>query len=373
MKTQIQLILSTLALTVLIWVYADQAVHDTYQTTVLVRYLPPPEAGSPYVLRIEGAPAEAQDTVRAELTLRGPKSAMRRLESDDTSGRLRLTVVLNDELKTGVQPERDLLEDLVRLPEIRDRAITLQRVSPRRVQLEVDRYKAVAVTTDVTAGAFEKTLVDKPLVKPETVNARVLQSALNGAASLPPLKISIEEELQARSDQPGSTFTFDVPLRSTWPGIQATFTPERVRVTVKLARRTVRERITLIPMGVLVEPQNFFSNYEIEWQDETGGQFTQAIDVRVPLEKAGQLKGSMIDAYVVIQDGDLPKELPGGLPTTAPTTQESWIEREVRFVLPTGFEDVKIEGPPHLVKFRIRKLPAAAKPPAATPALLSTP
>ena len=43
MKTQLQLIATTIALTVLIWVYADQSGHDSYQTTVLVRYLPPLE------------------------------------------------------------------------------------------------------------------------------------------------------------------------------------------------------------------------------------------------------------------------------------------------------------------------------------------
>lgn len=369
MKTQIQLIVSTIALTVLIWIYADQAVHDTYQTTVIVRYVPPPEPGSAYVLRIAGARNEAPDTVRAELTFRGPKSAIRRLENDDASGRLRLVVPVNDELQPGPQPLRDLLEDVSRLAEIRSRGIVLQRATPRTVQIEVDRYRNVPVALDVNAGAFEKAIVGKPAVRPDTVSARVLESTLKGDTKLPPLKIPIEEELQARSDQPGSTLWFDVALHSSWPGIDATFTPDRVRVSVTLARRTVRERITLIPLGVLVEPQDFFGKYELEWQDETGGHFTQAIDVRVPVEKAGQLKGGMIDAYVMIRDTDLPKELPGGLPTSVPSTQESWIEREIHFVLPPGFDDVKIEGPPHTVKFRIKKGPDARKSPAASPLL----
>jgi hypothetical protein len=127
-------------------------------------------------------------------------------------------------------------------------------------------------------------------------------------------------------------------------------------VTVRLARRIVSERITLIPLGVLVEPQDFFGQYEIEWEDETGGHFTQAIDVRVPLEKRGQLKGNMIDAYVIIDDADLPKDLPG-IPTTEPS-KESWIEREIRFVFPAGFEEVRMEGPARTVKFRVKKKPA---------------
>jgi len=135
-----------------------------------------------------------------------------------------------------------------------------------------------------------------------------------------------------------------------------------VRVTVRLGKRIVSERITLIPLGVLVEPQDFFNQYQIEWEDETGGHFTQAIDVRMPLEKKGQLKGNMIDAYVTIEDADLPKDLPG-IPTSGPA-KESWIEREIRFVFPAGFEEVRLEGPPRTVKFKVKKKPPA---PAAVP------
>ena len=105
---------------------------------------------------------------------------------------------------------------------------------------------------------------------------------------------------------------------------------------------------------MLIEPQDFLGKYQIEWQDQTGSQFTQTINVRVPLSKAGQLKGSAIHAYVTIEDSDLPRELPGV--TSAPATQASWIAREIHFILPPDFQDARIEGPPRTVKFRIRRL-----------------
>ncbi len=353
MKTQLQLIATTIALTVLIWVYADQSAYDFYQTTVLVRYAPPPEPDNPLVVRVRDGRGEAKEALRVELTFRGPKSAIRRLEKDDTSGRFTLSVPLPEELAPGLQAPRDVYDDLARLPEIRNRGVVLQRVQPRSVQLDIDRYRSIETTVEIGAGSFEKALTGPPDVHPVKVLARVLESQLPESGRLPPLRLSIEENLQNRAEQTSGRFLFDVPLRSVWPGIDATFTPDHVRVSVHLGDRTTSERITLIPLGVLVEPEGFFNRYDIEWQDQTGAQFTQTVNVRMPLDKAGQLKGNMIDAYVTIRDSDLPKDLPGV--TTMPATQESWTEREVRFVFPPQFENVQIEGPPKTVKFRIKR------------------
>ena len=363
MKTQLQIIASTIALTVLIWVYADQSVHDTYQTTVVLKYALPSSGDDTFVLRVVGARTEAPDLVRAEATFRGPKSAIRRLEQDDAAGRFKLTIILNEEPHTGLQPPRDLFSDLSRLPQIRDRGLTVQRVWPQTVQLHIDRYRTVDVPVEIAAGVFEKSLLSKPLVAPEKVKARVLHSTLERVGPLPPLRLPIEEELQTRSEQAGGTASFDVAVRpgATWPVIDATFTPDHVRVTVEMARRTVRERITLIPLRLQIEAQNFGA-YQVQWQDQTGGQFMQAINVRVPVEKGGQLKGNMVDAYVPILDSDLPREVPG-VATSRPAS-ESWTEREVHFVFPPGFEDIKIEGPPRTVKFRVVPRPEPAPAPA---------
>jgi hypothetical protein len=353
MKTQLQLLATTIALTVLIWVYADQSSHEFYTANLLVRYVAPPDPDHPLVVRVRDAKGEAKDALRAEVTFRGPKSAVRRLQGDDAAGRFKPSIVLSEPLRPGLQPARDLYLDLSRLPEIRSRGVMVQRALPASVQLDIDRYVDVPVELQISGGSFEKALEAPPIARPEKVTARVLESELPYGGTLPPLRLSIEEQLQARPETAGGSFGFDVPVRSSWPGIEAILIPDHVRVSGRLARRTTVERITTIPLGVLIEPENFLGRYEIEWQDQTGANFTQAITARVPVEKVGQLKGNMIDAYVTIQDSDLPRELPGV--STAPATQESWIEREIRFVFPAGFEDVKIEGPPRTVKFRIRK------------------
>src|SRR5687767_12525434 len=164
MKTQLQLLLSTVALTALVWAYADQAGHDTYAITVLVKYMPPPEPGNPLVVSVANSRTDSPDLLRAEISVRGPKSAIRRLERDDAAGRFNLNVILNDELTPGPQPTRDVFQDLSALSEIRNRGLTLQRVSPPSVQLFVDRYKNIKTDLETTAGVFEQSLVGKPIV-----------------------------------------------------------------------------------------------------------------------------------------------------------------------------------------------------------------
>ena len=369
MRTQLQLLLSTIALTVLIWTYADQTGHESYETVQHVQFTTASDPDRPIVLRVKEGHSESRDSARVALKLRGPRSAIRKLSKDINDANFELTVPIVEELRPGTTLQRNLFEDLSRLPELRNRGLTLNSVQPEVVELEVDSYTSREVEVELVAGAFEKSLKGKPTVVPDKVTVRLLTSTLERIGDLPPLRLSIENELQTRTE-PGNTLTFYLPIKSPWPGIQATFEPDRVRVTATIAKRSVAERITLIPLRVLVDPQDFIGKYVIEWQDETGGHFTQAIDVMVPVEKAGQLKGNMIDAYVTILDSDLPRELPGTV-TTAPSSTDTWIEREVKFVFPPQFaQDVQITGPPRTVKFRIRRETSGSASPSATPAVL---
>src|SRR6185436_18997987 len=117
---------------------------------------------------------DAPNLLRTELVVRGPKSAIRQLERDDAAGRFNLNVILNEELKPGPQASRDVFQDVNGLSEIRNRGLTLHRVSPQTVQLTVDRYKSIKTNIEVNAGVFDQSLVGKPMVRPEEVTARVL-------------------------------------------------------------------------------------------------------------------------------------------------------------------------------------------------------
>src|SRR5262249_11330309 len=160
-----------------------------------------------------------KDLVRAEIVVRGPRSAIRKLEKDDASGKFSLNVVLAEDVRPGTTITRNLLDDLSRLPEIRNRGIALQRVMPGTVDLDVDHYVSNRMDVEVSAGVFEKSLDGKPQVSPPQVTARLLESSLNAVGSLPPLRISIEDELQARAEQAGGRVSFDAAIKSPWPGL----------------------------------------------------------------------------------------------------------------------------------------------------------
>jgi len=365
MKTQLRLLLFTIALTVLIWTYADRAGHETSTITVPVT-IAPADPDSPLVFRIINARPDEPNVKRIKMRFRGPKSNIRLLETEYGYGGFALTVPIADDLTPG-RKSRNLLADLSRLPEITKRGLTLDSISPEAVEFDVDRYLGIPVEVKPVPGAFEEDLDGKPIVEPQKVEARVLESEIEGPivpAVLPLLlEDAIAEELRERPGETGDALTFDAPLPSTWRGVEAIFRPDHVTVTLRLKRHTVIEHIAPIQLGVLVKPQDFFSKYEIEWLDKTGAHLTQDVEVRVPIEKRDEVRAihvRNIDAYVRIYHDDLPQE--------SSATESPVLLREVQFVFPPGFEDVKPREPLPRVEFRIkRKLPAAGAAPSPGP------
>lgn len=357
MRVTIQLVLSTLLLTVLIWVYADRKGHELYSAKVPVT-VSTTDPGGGFVFRVK-QPGSKPDTCVVDIDVRGPKSATRDLDRDVRAGMFRLFIRLST--PTLGEQKRDLFSELSESPELRERGLTLQSVSPQDVTFEVDRLRTVDVQIEVDPGAFEKELIGKPVVTPETATARVLESKVP-SGKLPPLRLPIDQliagELEKTSNSNGGSgisLTFPVQLRSTWADVEATFQPPSVQVTVSMKQRTVPELISPIPMRVVRMAHDASSIYQIEWEDKTGAQFTQALNVLLPIEKKGRLKPQDIMALLIIEDEDLPKPLTGV--TTQPVTTEGWIDRPIRFVLPPGFEDVKLQEPLPSVKFRVIRKP----------------
>lgn len=360
MKTQIRLILWTLALTVLIWFYANQASHST--TTLLVPVkLVLPEAGSPWALRVVDAPADQPNVKHVKMTVRGPKQAIRLLETDNAQGQFVLTVKLGEQLTPG-RTNRNLYADLSSSPELLQRGLTLQEVVPETVEFEVDRYVKVPVEFRPAAGSFESALIGKPVIQ-EQVTTRVLEGKAGKDISIYPLALPLEdairEALQRQTNETDGPLSlrFPVSLQRARTPTEATFEPPVVHVTVQLQAQSRIERKTVRPLSVMVKAQDFFDGYEIEWEDKTGAQFTQSVICRVPLSKLElfrQLDSTEILAFVVIDSSDLPQDSTAGLPSaTAPTTTATYRSKPVHFVFPPGFEDVTTVGPTPTVNLRV--------------------
>ena len=362
MKTQMRLILSSVVLTALIWTYADRAGHRPLTISVPVT-IAPAESDSPLVLRFADADEnDPRPNVKSiQMTFRGPNRAIDQLKSIHDYGGFRLTVkIAAEELSPGPQ-RRYLANDLGDDPDILRRGLTLDSISPDAVDFIVDRYRTEAVKVNPVVGSFEAHLDGKPIIEPPEVNARVLASKLGEGFSLPtiplPLEERIREEIDAHERQLSLIFT--IPLESP-PGIDATFDPDEVQVTVKLKALTIVKRITVRPLGVNDKTQGLFrEGYEIEWRDPSDAKFTVPINVRVPIENLSEfqpLDPSLIDAYVNIDADDLPQ---GPAPVTPPTTAASnsgaFGTHEVRFRFPPPFENVQLDQPPPQVRLRIVK------------------
>jgi hypothetical protein len=367
MKTQVRLIVSTIALTVLIWIYANQASHSTTTLSVPVK-LDPAEAGSLWALHIAGASADQPDSRQVQLTVRGPKKAIRMLESETSQERFALTVKLADQLTPGRTNSRDLYADLSGSPELLQRGLTLQSVLPKVIEFEVDRYIKVPVEFKPEAGAFKGALVGQPTIL-EKVTARVLESKVGKDFAAYPLVMPLEDAIREAFDKRRSeeasgplALHFPVQLESLRLAVDAVFEPSVVHVTVELKDQSSIERKTVRPLSVMVRTQDFFEGYEIEWEDKTGAQFTQSINCRVPVSKLDafrQIESTGILAYVIIDSSDLPVDATAAAPTAttvpAPTTSATYRPKQVYFVFPSGFEDVKPVGPPPTVNLRVNR------------------
>ena len=228
----------------------------------------------------------------------------------------------------------------------------------------MDRYIKVRVEFTPVTGTFKDAVVGKPVVQ-EKVTARVLESKVGkdfGVYELPlPLEDAIKDALQKQPEQAYGPLavSFPVSLREVRADIEAKFEPSLVHVTVELQAQSRIERKTVRPLSVTIKTQDFFEGYEIEWEDKTGAQFTQSINCRVPVSKLElfrRLDSTEILAYVVIDSSDLPQQPVAGSTTLpAPTTSATYRPKQVCFVFPAGFEDVKPVGPPPTVNLRVNR------------------
>lgn len=358
MRMQFRLLLETIALTALIWTYADQASYESYKGVVAVKIVTQP--GSDVVARIEGTKSGPTQIVHIPIKLRGPKSAIRKLEVEKGAGGtpFALNLPVSDDLDIGVSHTTDIKEKVAQLPAIRSQGLQLEELERQIIVFTLDKYKSETLNIEVDSGKFGEALDGKPVVQPKQVTVKVLESEYKKHGALAPrLVLPIEELLRARTEE--SAAAFDVPLGSKWEGMDAIFKPEQVRVTVRLSRLYERVHLTLIPLRVMMPPGVFGGDYQIEWQ--TDADLVQDIDVRAPVGKPRALANTEVLAFIQIEKTDLPVETSSTTATTAPAPTEGWSQREIRFVFPPGFEDVQMDGPPRIVKFRIKPKPSSGE------------
>lgn len=371
MNGQIRLILSTLGLSVLIWVYADRTDHRSLNINVQVSI----NAGSEAVPRIRGALPESPNVLTLGVTVRGPKAAVRDLERESASRQtgFELVIPVAGDFSTDELYTLDLQQHLGRWSEIKDRGLVVEAATKPVVEYSVDRYVRRRVTVTADAGSFRPALIGEPEIEPATVEVRVLESLWlqHGPGSdAARITVSIENQLAGRPGE--SELAFDVRLPGRWRDMDVTFSPAQVRVSVNRKVDIEERRITRIPLDVRVRSRRYLEGqYMIEWADPTGAHFLQDLHVRVPAGKAEQLQPSAIQAFITIEDADVPDGR-AGVPVAA-ADDAGWITKNVKFRLPDGFEDVQIISQNRTVKLRVVRVPEGREAALPSPAVVPTP
>ncbi len=347
MKTQLRLILSTVAMTVLIWAYADRSGYEMRDFGgVNLRITPPENADDAHVVWIADKTSDPRDVMRVELRLSGPKAELQKFTRESENRLFELKAAMPGPLRLGRTPV-NLMDMLKDHPQLRSRGLTLHGVTPTVVDVDLDRYQDEVLDVELDGGIFKTLFVD-PVVEPKQVTARVLQSA-STQASLPRnlvlfIEDNIRQEQQRGTVQEGEMFSFNVPVRANWPGIRATFIPDQVRVSARLRKETVSVRYVIRPLKELIVP-DFADEYRIEYKDDTKSYRTQTVDVTLPSPKDGKLRAEDMDAFISIDYEDLPPE----------TVKEGpWLDKPVLVRFPPGFEDAIITRQvPETVELRI--------------------
>ena len=348
MMTQLKLLLSTAVLTVVIWVYADQSTHRTVDAEVLVRLAAPNRAD---VLPVVAAPGVrvADDAARVRVKFSGPKSAIQRLAGEE---RLELTIPVPDTW-TDSSHSLNLFDALNRSPGVLERGLHVDSTYPAAVEVFMDRWTTAKFTVQVDAGPLAASLSGPIDVQPRTVEGRLRHSQLEQLGTSEPVVVVPVQEFLA--DRQGRVGPKVVLLPRTIRDIPVEFTPPSVEFTATLTQRTTVRRLSPIALSVLANP-DMMGQYRVIFAD--AGDRIQSVAVRIPAARAEALRAEAVTAFITVrrEDAAVSSAASGGS-----AAAEGWLPREVQFVFPPGFEDVRIEGKAPTVRIRVVEI-AAARP-----------
>lgn len=346
MRPQFQLVLATVGLTVLIWVYADQQGYKNVNFQIAVTVGTPPGI----VAHVENAVSDAGQTSLVSVTARGPNVAIRELPLNRTPV-LTVTIPMTENVTIEKPRLIDIQEPVA--TSLRERGLQLLSVSPITVTAHFDRLVKREIEVQVDAGVLQQAIAGAPQIEPPVVQATLLASQLPDETTIAEsrLVLPIEEELRSQAVENDFEFTISLKNRK-WQGIDVKWEPESVVVRGRLQQLYTDVELKLIPLRVLLPWDWPSDEYEIQWVDERDR--VQKIQLKVPVGKPNVLTNTDVTAFISIDDSLIPQTPVPTIDTaTQPAAEPSPFSQTVRFVFPPGFEDVKIVSPPATVKFRI--------------------
>ena len=158
MGTQIRLILATICLTVLIWVYADLASQENRDIKLRIELSVPPQSDA--VVHIRGAAPEKPGIKDVSIKLGGPKAAIARLDDEERSQGLLLKLPVQIE---GAKTREISLRNAVHDWAI-SRGLHLISLDLDVLWYKVDQYVEIELTVEPDAAIFVSEMRGPPSV-----------------------------------------------------------------------------------------------------------------------------------------------------------------------------------------------------------------
>ncbi|MBN1344481.1 MAG: hypothetical protein JXQ73_17460 [Phycisphaerae bacterium] len=305
-----------LVLTLLIWLYADQASSQTKSFMMWLSLRPPRSAE----WRFADPNAER---VPVEIQFSGPSRSMRELQEDVEDDRFRLTYVIEADPPSG--PFRLVLADkLDTLEEIERRGLRVESVNPSELTIQVDRLVTKELPVVAKADSFKivQTTVSPPTVKvvlPKSqIDTLAATEIVANVEALEAHRLQIREHLREAATNPGQAIElYDVPLIRP-PG--AVLKDERVFVKAVIERRDQTKALRSVYVRFDVS-QDQWTKYDLEVKNNAD--LSIEVTVRGPSDVIASLTPQDVRAFVEINTSDAIKT-------------EGWLTRTVIFVLPEG-------------------------------------
>jgi hypothetical protein len=352
MKTQIQLILATIGLTILIWVYADQQGWKTVEFPIAITVTAPPE----YMPRIVADKEdESPQTIDVMVHARGPNAAFREMNLGTPPVFEVQIPIAKENIASDMQRAVDLSVPVAAA--LHERGLQLAAIKRPSITVIFDRWEKVTVEMQADAGAFTEALQGSLAVEPSTVTARILRSELKDATAAAESRLVLPIEDQLRTQLAQAEFELPISLKDkTWQGHKVTWLPETIIVRGRLQKQYEDLELKMIPLRTMLPWDWPSDKYQVVWVDERDR--LQKVQLKMPVGKPTVLANTDVVAFIAIDESLIPPEQPGGATdasATQPAAEPSPSSQTVRFVFPEGFEDAKLVSPPSVVKFRVVK------------------
>ena len=299
---------STVVLTVLIWVYADQI--TSYTVTEMVPLQVKAQPGADMNVELQ-EPANGQ----LEVSFTGPRTKIEDLRKDLSTGKLKADYYVQAEGVTGDTVTRDSLEIINAVLRKDYKMITGADVKPAQVRIFVDPLTTVDMPVKIPPCTTKTT---PPIVTPRTVKVTLSDFVYKNLSDGDKyVVLDLENELRNRPEDKEINDSFTLPQMVA--GVRVATDPTQVNVKLRILRHLPTKSFEITQIDVM-GPADFMARYGVVIQN-----LQITLELKGLEEDINNLKPQSIQAYLRFEKQDLYQLVIG-----------KTYSRDVQIILPPG-------------------------------------